>query len=38
MFAEAFHSMIKGIHLALEVKTFFGNSMLAMGFSTESST
>jgi hypothetical protein len=22
MFAEAFHSTIKGIHLALEVKTF----------------
>jgi hypothetical protein len=28
MFAEAFHSMIKGIHLALEVKTSFGSSML----------
>jgi hypothetical protein len=38
MFAEAFHSMIKGIHLALEVKTSFGNSMPVMGFRTESST
>jgi hypothetical protein len=26
MFAEEFHSMIKGIHLALEVKTSFSNS------------
>jgi hypothetical protein len=26
MFVEAFHSVIKGIHLALEVKTSFGNS------------
>jgi hypothetical protein len=33
MFAEAFHSMIKGIHLALEVKTSFGNSTPVMGFS-----
>jgi hypothetical protein len=24
MFTEAFHSMIEGIHLALEVKTSFG--------------
>jgi hypothetical protein len=38
MFAEVFHSMIKGIHLALEVKTSFGNSMPATGFSTESNT
>jgi hypothetical protein len=27
MFAEAFHSMIKGIHHALVVMTSFGNSM-----------
>jgi hypothetical protein len=33
MFVEAFHSMIKGIHLTLEVKTFFGNSTPAMGSS-----
>jgi hypothetical protein len=38
MFVEAFHSMIKDIHLALEVKTSFGNSMPAMGLSAESST
>jgi hypothetical protein len=38
MFAKAFHSMIKGIHLALEVKTSFGNSTPAMGSSTESSS
>jgi hypothetical protein len=38
MFAEAFHSMIKGIHLALEVKTSFSNSMLTTGSSTESSS
>jgi hypothetical protein len=38
MFAEAFHSMIKDIHLALEVKTSFGNSMPVMDSSTESST
>jgi hypothetical protein len=38
MFAEVFHSMIKGIHLALEVKTSFGNSTPAMGSSTESSS
>jgi hypothetical protein len=37
-FAEAFHSMIKGIHLALKVKTSFGNSTPVTGFSTESST
>jgi hypothetical protein len=34
MFAEAFHSTIKGIHLALVVKTSFDNSTLVMGFST----
>jgi hypothetical protein len=38
MFVEAFHSMIKGIHLALEVKTSFGNSMPTMSSSTESSS
>jgi hypothetical protein len=38
MFAEEFHSMVKGIHLALEMKTSFGNSMPVTGFSTESST
>jgi hypothetical protein len=38
MFVKVFHSTIKGIHLTLEVKTSFGNSTLAMGFSTESST
>jgi hypothetical protein len=38
MFAEAFHSMIKGIHLALEVKTSFGNSTPVKGFRTEPST
>jgi hypothetical protein len=38
MFAEAFHSTIKGIHLALEVKTSFGNSTPAMGSNTEPST
>jgi hypothetical protein len=30
--------MIKGIHLALKVKTSFGNSTPAMGSSTESSS
>jgi hypothetical protein len=35
MFVETFHSTIKGIHLALEVKTSFGNSMPAMGSSME---
>jgi hypothetical protein len=30
--------MIKNIHLTLEVKTFFGNSTPAMGFSAKSST
>jgi hypothetical protein len=38
MFAEAFHSMINGIHLALEVKTSFGNSTPMMGSSTKSSS
>jgi hypothetical protein len=38
MFAEAFHSMIKGIHLALNVKTFFRNSTLVTGSSMESSS
>jgi hypothetical protein len=38
MLAEAFHSTVKGIHLALEVKTSFGNSKLVMGFSTEPNT
>jgi hypothetical protein len=36
MFAEVFHSTIKGIHLTLEVKTSFSNSTPAMGSSTES--
>jgi hypothetical protein len=35
MFAEVFHSTIKGIHLALEVKTFFDNSTPVTGISTE---
>jgi hypothetical protein len=38
MFAEAFHSMIKDIHLALEVKTSFSYSTPAMGSSTEYNT
>jgi hypothetical protein len=38
MFTEAFHSMIKGIHLTLEVKTSFSNSTPVMGSSTESTT
>jgi hypothetical protein len=37
MFVEAFHSIVKGIHLALEVKTSFGNSTPVMGFSIGSS-
>jgi hypothetical protein len=37
MFAEAFHSMIKDIHLTLEVKTSFGNSTPATGSGTEPS-
>jgi hypothetical protein len=35
---EAFHSTIKGIHLALEVNASFGNSTPATGSSTESIT
>jgi hypothetical protein len=38
MFAEAFHSTIKSIHLALEVKTSFGNSARTTDCSTKSST
>ncbi len=38
MFAESFHSMIKDIHLALEVKTSFDNSTPVMGSSAEFST
>jgi hypothetical protein len=38
MFAKAFHSMIKDIHLALEVNSSFDNSTPATGSSTESST
>jgi hypothetical protein len=38
MFAEAFYSTIKDIHLAIEVKTSFGNSTPATAFSTGSST
>jgi hypothetical protein len=38
MFAEAFHLTIKGIHLALEVKTSFSNSMPVAGSSMESSS
>jgi hypothetical protein len=38
MFVEAFHSTVKGIHLALEVKTSFGNSTPVTGFSTGSNT
>jgi hypothetical protein len=33
-----FHSMIKDIHLTLEVKTSFGNSTPTMSSSMESST
>jgi hypothetical protein len=36
MFAEAFHSMIKGIHLTLKVNTSFANSMAASDSSTKS--
>jgi hypothetical protein len=35
---KAFHSTIKDIHLALEVKTSFGNSTPMTGFSAGSST
>jgi hypothetical protein len=38
MFAEAIHSIIKDIHLALEVKTSFGNSKPMTGSSMESNT
>jgi hypothetical protein len=38
MFVEVFHSTIKGIHLALEVKTSFVNSTPMMGSSMESSS
>jgi hypothetical protein len=38
MFTEVFHSTIKGIHLTLEVKTSFGNSMPVTGSSMESNT
>jgi hypothetical protein len=38
MFAEVFHSMIKGIHLTLEAKTSFGNSTSATSSSSESSS
>jgi hypothetical protein len=38
MFVEAFHSTIKDIHLALEVKTSFGNSTPVMGSSMKSSS
>jgi hypothetical protein len=38
MFAEAFHSTIKGIHLTLEVKTSCDNSTPVTGSSTESSS
>jgi hypothetical protein len=38
MFAEVFYLTIKDIHLVLEVKTSFGNSMPTMGSSTEFNT
>jgi hypothetical protein len=38
MFAEVFHSMIKGIYLALNVKTSFGNSTPVTGTSMKSSS
>jgi hypothetical protein len=38
IFEEAFLSTIKGIHLTLEVKTSFGNSMPMTGSNTESSS
>jgi hypothetical protein len=38
MFAEALHSMIKDIHLTLEVKTSFSNSTPMMGSSMQSNT
>jgi hypothetical protein len=36
MFAEVFHSTIKGIHLALEEKATFSNSTPVTDSSTES--
>jgi hypothetical protein len=36
--SKAFHSTIKGIHLALEVKTSFGDSTSATDSNTESSS
>jgi hypothetical protein len=38
MFMEALHTTIKGIHLALDVKTSFDSSTPMTGSSTESST
>jgi hypothetical protein len=38
MFVEVFHLMIEDIHLALEMKTSFGNSTPTTGSSMESST
>jgi hypothetical protein len=38
MFVKAFHSMVKVIHLALEVKTSFSNSTPATCFIMEFST
>jgi hypothetical protein len=38
MFVEGSHSTIKGIQLAIEVKTSFDNSMTTMGSNMESST
>jgi hypothetical protein len=38
MFVKAFNSTIKGIHLALEVKTSFTNSMPMTGSGMEFST
>jgi hypothetical protein len=38
MFVEAFHSTIKDIHLALEMKTSFDNSTPATSSSVESSS
>jgi hypothetical protein len=38
MFAEAFHSTIKDIHLALEVKTSFDNSTPTTGSSMKFGT
>jgi hypothetical protein len=38
MFVEAFHSTIKDIHLALEVKTSFDYCTPVTGSGTESST